>query len=777
MPEIQLRTACVARLGLWLLTAALAQESVVRAAEQPTPLGWWMLDEGQGEAAADRSRSGHDGQIMGAEWAPARAGGSALEFDGINDYVTVRHHAAFNLRDALTITAWVFPVDLAGEGGLLVKGSPYFASGYLLLRDGNRLAFRVATEHTPGEGVSGEGYAALRSEPVLAAGRWQHVAVVYSASAGRAALFYNGRRIAQAPADGRIVYLTPKLPLNLGAMSHPGSGNLRGFLRDVRLYAAALDERQIHEQYAQSAPVIAKLDVKAKEERRRRAFTSQIQATLVDRRTGKPLAAKVFVRSAAGDCYWPSDALVYGLAGPRQCFYATGAFAMPVPAGKFEISVTRGFEYQPRIAMLEVAEGERKPVRLELDRSVDMPAKGWYAGEHHLHPLGHGGRRYDQRMTMATAAGICQAEGLDYAFWMGSRGHEIASTSQLPDPWIVDGKLGQVFTTDGFVAQCCVEPIGVCGHRCVVGTPRWSIQGNPQFESLAVFDQVQRQGGLAIFSHPYAGGVSLAKDSGLCFARELPLAVALGRARMWDLLCWGGSLDDKLRDWYRWLNLGFRLAIGGSTDCYMNNPAGIIAPGQNRTYAKAAGLTIPDLVDAYRRGRTVATNGPLLVFTVAGHEVGDVLTLEGRKPQRLPLHVEAHAMQGLERVEVVVNGRSVKTLAVDGQQQAETTFSYEVGQSCWLAARSTGRQGAGVGPFAHTSPVYVQYGQTAIETQPADVEYFLGWLTEYRRAVEEYGRRNGRTPQEYAGLLARIEQAANVYRGLAAAPRRWMEQP
>jgi hypothetical protein len=764
-------------LGLWLLAAACWWASAACAVEPPTPLGWWMLGEGQGPVAGDRSRYTHDGRITGAEWAPVTPGGTALEFDGINDYVTVRHHAALNVRDELTITAWVFPVDLAGEGGLLVKGSPYFASGYLFLRDGDRLVFRVATEHTPGEGASGEGYDAVKSGPVLVVGRWQHVAVVYSVSTGRAALFHNGRRVAQVPADGRIVYLTPKLSLNLGAMSHPGSGNLRGFLRDVRLYATALDEQQIQKQYAQTLPAMARLNVKAKEERRQRALTSRIEVTLVDRGTGKPLAAKVFVRSADGTHYWPADALAYGLAGPRQCFYSTGAFTVPVPAGKFEISATRGFEYLPQIATLEVAAGERRQVRLELERLVDMPAKGWYAGEHHLHPVGHGGRRYDQRMTLATAAGICQAEGLDYAFWMGPRGHDIASTDVLPDPWIVDGKLGQVFATDGFVAQCCVEPIGVCGHRCIVGAPRWSIPGNPQFESLAVFDQVQQQGGLAIFSHPYAGGVSLAKDSGLCFARELPLAVALGRARMWDLLCWGGSLDDKLRDWYRWLNLGFRLAIGGSTDCYMNNPGTIIAPGLNRTYAKAAGLTIPALVDAYRRGRTVATNGPLLVFTVVGHDVGDVLTLDGCKTQRLELHVEAHAVQGLERVEIVANGRPVKTLACGGRQHAATTFAYEVGQSGWLAARSMGRQSAAVGPFAHTSPVYVQYGQTAIETQPADVEYFLGWLTEYRRAVEEYGRRNGRAPQEYAGLLARIEQAADVYRGLAVRPRRWMEHP
>jgi len=528
------------RNGLWAAVAAAAMNVSAASAQEKDLLGWWKLDEGQGQVAADSSGRGHPGKTVGAEWAPARPEGFALELNGIKSHVSVGHADDLNLDSELTIAAWVFPVDLAGDGAFLVKGRDYFASGYMFMRQAARLRFSVATERTPGAGASGRGYDALVSGPILAAGRWQHVAVVYSATGNKAALYHDGRKILQLPADGRIVWLQPKLPLNLGAASYAGYSNLRGFLRDVRLHAAALDDRQIRAQYDDGLRTVATLAVTPKEERLALAYPARLDATLADARTGKPLAAKVFVKGHDGTHYWPKDSFAYGLAGPRQCFYASGSFELPLPTGRFKIEASSGFEYAPLQATVEISSPGPHPARLAMTRLVDMPAQGWYAGEHHLHPLGHGGRRYDQRMTLANAAAICRAEGLQFAYWMGPRGDDIRATAELPDPWIVDGRLGQLFAADGFVGQCCVEPIGMYGHRCVVGAPHWTVQGNPQFQAISIFDQVRRQGGLCIFSHPYAGGLPLDKDGGLVFARELPVAVALGRATMWDLLCGGG---------------------------------------------------------------------------------------------------------------------------------------------------------------------------------------------------------------------------------------------
>jgi len=209
----------------------------------------------------------------------------------------------------------------------------------------------------------------------------------------------------------------------------------------------------------------------------------------------------------------------------------------------------------------------------------------------------------------------------------------------------------------------------------------------------------------------------------------------------------------------------------------MNNPAGIIAPGHNRTYAKFARLAIPDLLEAYRAGRTVVTNGPLLVFTVDGRQPGDVIRLPGDGRQRLRLRAEAHGVSGIERVEVLQNGRVVKTIEPNGRQQAEAAFELEVAETCWLAARCTGKKSPWFGTFAHTSPTYVQCGQMPMRPKPEDVDFFLKWLEGYREAIAEYARRNNIPEAEYAELGTHLQAAAHVYRGLIGSPRRWTQTP
>jgi hypothetical protein len=50
----------------------------------------------------------------------AADGPFALQFDGVNDYVAVRHFTSFN-SDRLTVTAWIKTTQTAGEVGLINK--------------------------------------------------------------------------------------------------------------------------------------------------------------------------------------------------------------------------------------------------------------------------------------------------------------------------------------------------------------------------------------------------------------------------------------------------------------------------------------------------------------------------------------------------------------------------------------------------------------------------------------------------------------------------------
>ena len=65
----------------------------------------WTFDEGSGTILHDVSGNGHDGVISGARWANGVRGG-ALDFDGIDDGVTVPDHDAFTNQKAMTVELW-----------------------------------------------------------------------------------------------------------------------------------------------------------------------------------------------------------------------------------------------------------------------------------------------------------------------------------------------------------------------------------------------------------------------------------------------------------------------------------------------------------------------------------------------------------------------------------------------------------------------------------------------------------------------------------------------
>jgi hypothetical protein len=75
-------------------------------------VAWWKFDEDTGNAAVDSAGS-NNGTISGATRAPGHTGG-ALQFDGVNDYVTIPTAPELNITGDITISAWV---DFY-EGGL-----------------------------------------------------------------------------------------------------------------------------------------------------------------------------------------------------------------------------------------------------------------------------------------------------------------------------------------------------------------------------------------------------------------------------------------------------------------------------------------------------------------------------------------------------------------------------------------------------------------------------------------------------------------------------------
>ena len=73
---------------------------------------------------ADSSGRGNGGTVSGAVWSASGRFGSALSFDGVNDWVTVPDSASLDLSSGMTVEAWVRPSRLGGWRTVVVKERP-----------------------------------------------------------------------------------------------------------------------------------------------------------------------------------------------------------------------------------------------------------------------------------------------------------------------------------------------------------------------------------------------------------------------------------------------------------------------------------------------------------------------------------------------------------------------------------------------------------------------------------------------------------------------------
>lgn len=197
------------------------------------PVAEWHFNEGSGATVANAVAGGlHDGVINGAAWTAQGKFGAALEFDGVNDWVTVADHPALDLTTSATLMAWVYPTALSNWRTVVLKEFPGEACYYLYSGPGD-----VAT----GGGRYGGNYVDTGGGAQLPLNQWTHVAMTYDGANIR--IYRNAALVATRAQTG--AFDVSASPLRFGGNATWSSEFWQGRIDEVRLYNRALTAAEI----------------------------------------------------------------------------------------------------------------------------------------------------------------------------------------------------------------------------------------------------------------------------------------------------------------------------------------------------------------------------------------------------------------------------------------------------------------------------------------------------------------------------------------------------
>jgi hypothetical protein len=457
-----------------------------------------------------------------------------------------------------------------------------------------------------------------------------------------------------------------------------------------------------------------------------------VRTTVVDDATGDPIPCRVHFRSPEGVPFQPhghhnhvnSDLDSWHMdvggdlkLGQTVYAYIDGHCEGWLPRGEVLVDVARGYEYEPLRERVTIARGQQT-LELRLRRLTDLRKERYFSGDTHVHFLSTQGAHLE-------AAG----EGLNIV-------------NLLLSQW------GHLFTnTEEFTGRPSVAPDGetivyasqenrqhILGHLTLLGLKEpvmpWCSGGPGEAELAGTLettlshwaDRCHEQGGTVIIPH---------LPTPNC---EPAALIATGRA---DAVEWIEQDAFEHREYYRYLNMGYRLPLAGGTDKMSSD----VAVGTYRTYVHIPDdepVTYESWCRGLRSGNTFLSGGPLLRLTVDGSPIGSTIVLPGNGGT-VEVEASAESVVPFGSLELVVNGEVV---ARTGSGCLERRLSLRehitVDRHSWIAVRCGGPQYFDSirhhdcwsrGIMAHTSPVYVGVGGEWRMFDPGVASYLVTLLS------------------------------------------------
>jgi len=203
-------------------------------------IGYWSFDDGKGEAATDSSKCGNHGKLTGAKWAKGVIG-SALDFNGKNDYVNMRSPKSGSTDKAVSVEAWIKPTGNNFNANVIVAGPESLDFG-IWIQGGRIFAGIWNAEGTQFSAISS-------SSPTP--DQWCHVAMTCDLDIGKVIRIYiNGKLDCSSAATGTALK-SGHTSIDIGGRT-PHSWYFNGLIDEVKMYNRARSEEEIRNSYDNS---------------------------------------------------------------------------------------------------------------------------------------------------------------------------------------------------------------------------------------------------------------------------------------------------------------------------------------------------------------------------------------------------------------------------------------------------------------------------------------------------------------------------------------------
>jgi hypothetical protein len=414
---------------------------------------------------------------------------------------------------------------------------------------------------------------------------------------------------------------------------------------------------------------------------------------------------------------------------PDGSFYVDGAFDLRLPSGVYTLTVSKGMEYLRRTDTIDLKPGAAATREYRLKRWVDMPARGWYSSDDHIHL--HRSPADDPKILR----------------WIAAEDIHVGNILEMGDYWATFfsqyafGERGRYQEAGRILSPGQEEPrTPEIGHTIQLGASEFVRFQRDYYSFDRLFDRVHQLGGLTGFAH---------QAFSFHGYRGMVLNTIRGKTDFLELAQFcvpEGPLA--VTHYYEFLNLGYKLTALAGSDfpwCGQGPDYGFSEPrfaqiGNARFYTYVGGPpSFERWFAALKAGHTFVTTGPVLLLTVNGHIPGDSLDVTpGTK-----LHISAEAFGQDQQVPLrsleLIGHSKVLTRSTGGSSaHLAVEFDLPAQHGIWIAARCD----AGTGQVAHTTPVYVTVNGDGFhdpETAQHNLEIAEGYLEELEQELAKPG--------------------------------------